>query len=411
MFDRLRQLLRFRPAASATQISFDQWQAYFAGSVSDAGPVISDRTAMSVSAVYSCVGLISGALAGLPLNVYRETDAGRQRIKPDLWYLLNQEASPMWSAASFWEYISWSRLLHGDGYARIIRPGPKLPGIVGFEPVHPLSVQAIVNGNRLVYTLTRDDGSPEIVDQDDMLHFTSPGFDGRRSLSPIQYALRNPVGIAIASDQYSASFFRNGARPDFAITSPVPLTDEKIKQLRESWVARYGGATNSHLPAVLTHGMGVTELTMSAEDSQLIATRAFQVEDIARIFGVPPFMIGYTEKTTSWGAGVEQMGIAFVKYTLQRHLTKIEQEINRKVFRMGRNARNFVEFNVDGLMRGDSKSRAEYYRAALGGSAGPGWMTQDEVRALENQELRGGSADVLTQWSVANGAGPTETPS
>jgi HK97 family phage portal protein len=250
------------------------------------------------------------------------------------------------------------------------------------------------------YFLTDANGKVQTVRPEDILHITGLGFDGLRSQSVLRHALRNPAGIAYAADEYSGRFFQNGARPDFAITMAGSPTPDQLANLRASWSDRYGGASKSHLPAVLTGGMDVKQLTMSAEDTQLIETRQFQVEDIARVFGVPPFMIGHTEKTTSWGAGVEQMSIGFVKYTLQRHLTKFEQEINRKFWR--RDTGYFAEFAVEGLLRGDAKTRSEFYRSALGGSAGPAWMSTNEVRRLENLPPVDGG-DTLTEWKASNG--------
>src|SRR5205814_313822 len=144
---------------------------------------------------------------------------------------------------------------------------------------------------------------------------------------------------------------------------------------------KYGGADNSHKPLVLWGGMTAKELSLNAEDAQLLESRRFQVEDIARAFGIPPFMLGATDKTTSWGSGVEHMGQGFLTYTLQPHLNRFQQEINRKIFRI---SRYFVEFNTAGLLQADAQGRAKFYREAIGGSQGPGWMKINEVRRLEN---------------------------
>jgi HK97 family phage portal protein len=221
-------------------------------------------------------------------------------------------------------------------------------------------------------------------------------------MSQIRNALRNSAGIALAADEYSGAFFSNGARPDIAIEMPDGPTPEQVEQYRQSWADRYQGASNAHKPALMTAGAKIHELTMNAEDAQLIATRQFQVEDIARIFGVPPHMIGHTQNTTSWGSGVEQMSIGFVKYTLQRHLVKFEQELNRKLFR-GLQDRFFCEFQTAGLERGDYKTRNEGYRIGLGRAGEPAWLTVNEVRRLENlPPIDGG--DVLYTGEQNNAA-------
>lgn len=348
--------------------------------LSHAGTAVTEQTAMCVSAVYASVGLIGGALASMPCHIFERADSGRKRVTPNLWYLLNEQPWPTMSAAVFWEYLAWALLLHGDAFARIHRLSTYSPDVRGFEPLHPSQVEVIRNGDRLIYRIYRDGGKIETVDQDDMLHCPGVGFNGLRGMSTLRYALRNPAGIALAADEYSGGYFRNGTKADYAIVVPGKTDAEQVKLMQGNFS---GSRTlnNSFVPPVLSGGANLQELTLSAEDAQLIQTRRLQVEEIARIFGVPPHMIGHTEKSSSWGTGVEQMGIGFVKYTLQRHLVKIEQEINRKCFRT---AKLFAEFNTAGLERGDIKTRFEAYRIALGRAGEQAWMGEDEIRNLEN---------------------------
>jgi len=265
------------------------------------------------------------------------------------------------------------------------------------------------SGAGLLYKLWSEDGKPVLSDVD-MIHVPGVGFDGLRGMSPIKFAAKQAVGLAMAAEEHSARFFGNGARPDFVLEmeggfSEIGgagrkhnLNEDQIEMIRSQFSEWHEGARNAYRPAILAGGLTLKPLTFNSEDSQLLETRGFQVRDIARIYGVPPHMIGETEKVSSWGSGVENMGIGFVKYTLQRHLTKIEQELNLKLF--GSAAPLFVEFNVEGLLRGDSKTRAEFYGRALGGSAGPAWMTPNEVRRLENlPPVTGG--DTLTDWTKA----------
>lgn len=397
--------------ADMSGLSVSEFSDWVAGqNASSSGAAVNERTAMAVSAVYACVALIAGAIASLPLHIYRRRDDGdRERVKNDLWWLLNEhtelDSELGMSAATMRECMVASRSFYGDAFVEIKRASYRADRIVGFVPHHPLLIEVKREAGELRYVITPSDGGlPRVVGAADMLHIPGLGFDGLRSQSQLRWALRNSTGIALAADEYSARFFGNSARPDIALQTAGTLSVDAADTLRRTWLERYQGANKSHLPVVLTGGLDVKTLTMTAEDSQLIATRQFQVEDIARVFGVPPFMIGHTEKTSSWGSGVEQMSIGFVKYTLQRHLTKIEQEINRKCW--PRDTGIFAEFSVEGLLRGDAKSRSEYYRAALGGSGGPGWMTQDEVRRLENQPAKGGDADELTKWALKGAVAP-----
>lgn len=372
--------------------------------VSHAGPVINEQTAMSVGAVYACVRLISGAIAGMPLPIYQSNKDGRDKIEHEYSQLLNRQPILTMSSAVFWEYVGYSMLLQGDAFAIIRRRGEVA---IGFEPVHPLRVAVKNNDGRLAYTVFGVDSGGVTYDQDDILHFPGVGFDGLRSMSPIRYAAKQAIGIALAADEYSGRFFSNGARPDIVLEVPGTITQEQADVIRKSWVDRFGGVSNSHAPAIGAGGMKVHEITINAEDAQLIATRQFQVTDIARIYGVPPHMIGETEKSTSWGSGIEQMGIGFVKYTLRPHLNRIEQELNRKLFR---NPKTFVEFNVNGLIEGDSKAEAEYFGKALGGPGTQGWMSVNEVRRLKNLKPADGYDQVTRAASGATGAKIEQTP-
>ena len=359
-------------------------------------PQVTEASAMRASAVYACVALIAGSITSLPLPVYRRTDTGRESVVHDYWWLLNESPHPELSAAAFWEFIVTSMLLYGDGYARIGRPSFASSSARWLYPLHPDRTQPYRStSGEILYRITPEQGEQYVLNAADVLHFPTVGFDGLTSLSPIRHAARGAVSVALAADEYSAAFFANGARPDFALETDGPLKQDQIDTIRTSWIQRYGGPRNAHLPAVLQGGLKVKELTMKAEDSQLIETRGFQVEDIARIFGVPPFMIGHNEKTTSWGSGVEAMGIGFVKYTLQRHLVKIEQELNRKLWPT--RERYFVEFNTAGLERGDYKSRMEGYRIALGRAGEPAWITVNEVRRLENMPPKAGGDDLQSK--------------
>lgn len=349
----------------------------------EAGVTVNERTAMCVSAVSACVSLIGGAIASMPFHIYKRDDQGNsRRVDSELWWLFNESPFTTWLASSAWEFAIMSVLLQGDGFMRIHRASAYSPKIIGFEPIHPQCVEVTRANGRNIYRVNYVDQPAKILDQDDMLHFPGIGYDGIRSLTPIQSFLKTPAGIALAADSFASSFFKNGARPDFAITTPGNLKDDAVNQLRETWASRHQGVSNAHLPAILTGGMDVKSLTMTSEDAQLLATRQFQVEDVCRSFGVPPFMIGHSEKTTSWGSGVEQMSIGFIKYTLQRHLTRIEQEINRKCWPVSRLA--FGKFDTAGLERGDIKTRNEAYRIALGRAGEPGWLSVNDIRKAEN---------------------------
>jgi HK97 family phage portal protein len=247
--------------------------------------------------------------------------------------------APRWSASVGWEFLARSLLFEGDAFAIIKRDRAGRP--IGLEPVHPWRVLNGVtdDGSRMVYRVL-----PEVVngrtigvaidyDQDDVLHVPGFGFNGVRGMSPLRYSLRQAGAIALAQQDYAANFFANSARPDYALTTDQQLQPPKIKELQDLIDERHRLPENAHRPMLLHSGLKMSTLSISAADMQLLEQRKFSVEEIARAYGVPPFMIGHNEKTTSWGSGVAAMGIGFVRFTLRQHLNKFQDEINRKIFR------------------------------------------------------------------------------
>lgn len=392
----------------------------FGANASAAGVHVTPESAMRVSAVFACVQRIAGAIASMPLLQYERLAGGKRRPVPDmpLFYLLNEQPCARYGAASHWEGVSSAQLLRGDGFTYIGRN--RMGDIKELVPlpwscVVPRRVQTS-DDDRLQYSI-QDGLRTWGADQDDMLHFPGFGFDGLRSKSVIQWAARNAAGNAMAMDEYSGKFFAGGAHPSIVLKTKNEMQPKAITDLREAFASKYSGVANAHkLPLILTEGLEADTLSVSAEDSQLIEARQFQVIDIARAFGVPPHMIGETSGSTSWGSGIESMNRAFVTYTLQNHLVRIEQELNRKLFRT---AKYFVEFDRDSLLEGDSQAQAKYYRAALGGpGSGPGWMTVDQVRGEKNLPPEGGrSAEIyfppekpVTPGKADDLEDPEETP-
>lgn len=352
------------------------------GAPSNAGPLVTEATAMRVSAVYACVALIAGAISTLPMPVYERAGNDRKRADHPYFWLLNEQPNEDISAAVFWEYLVSARLFYGDGFAEIVRPSYRSTRILGFKAHHPLRVTPFRDTDGyLLYRITPLIGAQYVLDPADVIHIPSLGFDGLTSPSPITYAAKQSIGTLLATAEYNARFFSNGARPDFALKTKSAMTDEQAKVLRATWMNRHAGAANSHLPAVLTGGLEIEQLTLSAVDSQILATASWNLEEVCRVLGVPPFMVGSTEKSTSWGTGQENMSRGFVKYTLLRDLRKIEQEFNRKMWPV--REKFFVEFDVSGIERGDLKSENEALRIALGRAGEPGWMSINDVRHIK----------------------------
>jgi HK97 family phage portal protein len=357
-----------------------------ASNMSMAGRAVTPETAMKVSTVYACVSLIAGAISTLPLEVYeRDTahDSRKKAVGHDYWWMLNEQANDSWSSVTAFDYFVGSKLFYGDSFGVIQRPTAFTNRATGWTPVHSRAVEPFYNSqNGLRYRVIHRDGTSQVYDPADILHVPSLGFDGLRSPSPITYAAREVIGASLAAEEYNSRFFSQGSTHDIALKSPKKLDAEQMKTLRESYLARHAGGSNARMPLILSGGLEVETLSITPADAELILSRRFSVEEICRALGVPPFMVGATDKSTSWGSGIEQQGIGFVKYTLRRHLTPIEQEFNRKLW--PNREKYFVEYYTAALERGDFKTRMEGYRIALGRAGERPWMKVDEIRRTEN---------------------------
>jgi HK97 family phage portal protein len=362
------------------------------------GFAVNDRSAMQVSTVYACLARLGGAVLQLPIEQYRLDPSGDRKQSPRtaLWWLLNETPSAAWTAASWKEWIVRCVALRGDQHTEIVRSrvGSSFGEPIGLKVHHPDYVHARRLAGRLVYDVQDlETMKAYTVDQDDMLHFAGFGFDGLRSLSMIQHAARNAIGSSLAASDYTARSIGEGAMPQIALKYPRAMGKDQTQLLRDSFIATYGTGTGARkLPLVLTEGAEVAPLSISPVDMDLMAARQFDREDICQAMGVHPVIIGDNTKTSSWGTGIEQITLGFVKYTVKPHLRRWEEEMNRKLFR---NAGPFLEFDLGALLKGDTKAQAEDDRAALGGpGTGNGYKTVNEIRRARNlAPIEGG--DVL----------------
>lgn len=363
--------------------TLEGWHELVGMSASHSGVVVNSDTAMRTSAVFACVSLISGSVGDVPLKIYgKDREAADDHPYADL---LRKSPNRNMAAGVWLEMITTHNMIGptGDSYTYILRN--RNGDVEALLPVDPRCCNGFKKNGELVYQVTLDDGVNINVHQDDMLHVPGVGFNGIHSMSRIKYAAFNAVGIAIAAEEFSARFFANDATPRGVIEYEKGFKDENgADKVRDYWLRHHGDPTKRHLPAILSNGGKYKPITLSAEDTQLMDVRGFQVLDIARAFDVPPHMIGALDKNTSWGTGIEQQTLGFVQFSLRSYLRRIEQEINRKIFRGPEHRKYRAEFNLAGLLRADSKTRSEYYRAALGGAQGPGWMSVNDVRWLEN---------------------------
>ena len=347
-----------------------------------AGKIVTERSAMQMTAVYSCVRILAEAIAGLPLHLYRYTDEGSKEKALDhpLYLLLHDEPNPEMSSFVFRETLMTHLLLWGNAYAQIIRNGKG--EVVALYPLMPnkMTVDRDPEGH-LYYQYNRNSdeaikpSQTVLLQPRDVLHIPGLGFDGLVGYSPIAMA-KNAIGLAIATEEYGAKFFANGAAPSGVLEHPGTIKDPQ--RVRDAWQSQFGGSSNSGKVAVLEEGMKYTPISIAPEQAQFLETRKFQINEIARIFRVPPHMVGDLEKSSF--SNIEQQSLEFVKYTLDPWVIRWEQSLQRALIRQDEKARYFVKFNLEGLLRGDYQSRMTGYATARQN----GWMSANDIRELEN---------------------------
>lgn len=372
----------FRGRDAPTNRTAGSSYSFFMGG-STSGKRVNERTAMQMTAVYSCVRILSEAVAGLPLQFYRYTaDGGKEKaVDHPLYFLLHDEPNPEMTSFVFRETLMTHLLLWGNAYSQIIRNARG--EIIALYPLMPdrMDVNRDANGHIYYeYWTSSDDahtmkGSSVRLDPTDVLHIPGLGFDGLVGYSPIAMA-KNAIGMAIACEEYGAKFFANGAAPSGVLEHPGTLKDPS--RVRDSWQATFGGSANANKVAVLEEGMKYTPISISPNEAQFLETRKFQIDEIARIFRVPPHMVGDLEKSSF--SNIEQQSLEFVKYTLDPWVARWEQAMVRALLTPEEKKHYFFKFNVDGLLRGDYQSRMNGYATARQN----GWMSANDIRELEN---------------------------
>ncbi|MDA8227044.1 MAG: phage portal protein [Desulfitobacterium hafniense] len=347
--------------------------SFFFGSTAS-GKTVNERTAMQTTAVYACVRILAETVASLPLHTYKYTDGGKEKATNHLlYYLLHDELNPEMTSFVFRETLMSHLLLWGNAYAQIIRDGRG--NVLSLYPLLPdkMTVDRTTIGE-LYYEYRKDTGAI-ILRSEEVLHIPGLGFDGLVGYSPIAMA-KNAIGMAIATEEYGAKFFANGANPGGVLEHPGVVKDPK--RVRDSWNTVYQGSGNAHRVAVLEEGMKFQSIGIPPEQAQFIATRKFQITEIARIFRIPPHMIGDLEKSSF--SNIEQQSLEFMKYTLDPWVVRWEQAIQRSLLSPTEKRKYFIKFNVDGLLRGDYQSRMNGY--AVGRQNG--WLSSNDIRELEN---------------------------
>ena len=350
------------------------------------GQNVDEFKAMQTTAVYACVRILSEAIESLPIHLYERTDKGKEkRVDHPLYFLLHDEPNPEMSSFVFRETLMSHLLIWGNAYVQIIRD--RSGNVISLYPLLPdkMSVHRDSRGILYYKYQRQTEENPNITEtgtvilpQEDVLHVPGLGFDGLIGYSPIALA-KNAIGMTLATEEYGASFFRNGANPGGVLEHPGILKDPK--RVRDSWNEVYKGVANAHKVAVLEEGMKYTQIGIPPEEAQFLQTRKFQINEIARLYRIPPHIVGDLEKSSF--SNIEQQSLEFVKYTLDPWVVRFEQSFKRALFLPEEKKTHFIKFNVDGLLRGDYQSRMNGY--AVGRQNG--WLSTNDIRELEDLNL------------------------
>lgn len=365
----------------------DSGQIFYFGK-SDSGEVVNERSAMQIATVYACVRLLAESVAGLPLHLYQYTDEAEQNKQKakehPLYKILYRQPNPEMTSFTFRETMMTHLLLWGNAYAQIIRDGRN--NILGLYPLQPdqMEVDRDKQG-RIIYIYNAyTDDVPDLQNKtyvfraDEIFHIPGLGFNGLIGFSPIAM-MKNALGTAIAVEKYGSAFFKNGAQPAGVLEHPGTLKNPE--RIRENWSDVYGGPQNAHKVAVLEEGMSYKPISLPPEDSQFLSTRQFGVNEICRIFRVPPHMVQDLSHATF--SNIEHQSIDYVVYTLTPWLSRFEQAITKDLLLPSEQDTFFPRFNVDGLLRGDYASRSSGYASGISN----GYLSPNDVRRLENMDL------------------------
>ncbi len=366
------------------------------GQTTYTGVAVNEKTAMQTTAVYACVRILAETIASLPFPVYRRLSGGGKARAPDhpLYSILHDVANEEMTSFTLRETMMGHIALWGNAYAEIERNGAG--DIVALWPLLPDRTWPERNKNtkKLEYKTVLPDGTLALLSKEQVLHIPGLGFDGLVGYSPIAMT-RQAIGLAQATEEFGGRFFGDGAHPGGIVEYPGTLSDVAYERYKKDAQENYGGLGKSHRLMVLENGLKYTQVGIPPEDAQFLETRKFQLNEIARIFRIPPHMIGDLERATF--SNVEQQSIDFVVHTIRPWLVRLEQSIQFKLFTPTERRLFFAEFVVDGLLRGDVKTRFEAYGIAID----KGWMNRNEVREKENLNPQDGLDEFLVPLNMA----------
>jgi HK97 family phage portal protein len=383
------------PAVPLSSVALDNM--FGSAGANDSGQQVTIDSALSVPTVYRCVSLISGLIAGCPLEVFK--NPGKKLITVPALDPLN--ADTMYTQYELWELVMAHLLLYGNAYVLKVKNG--LDRVVDLRPIWPGRVTPkMVKGSKifLVKKMTVDGalspGEPDVYTTDQLMHVPGLGYDGLAGMSPIML-MKQAVGTALAGDRLAARFYANGTQLAGILKTAVPLTSEsQADELKRKWAIKNSGIGNAGQVAVLDAETEFQPLTLAPDELQFIEARRWETTEIARMYGIPPHLVGDVEKSTSWGTGIEEQNTAFVAYTLAAWANRIEQRVTREVVQVrGQSA----TFDFSTLLRGDMTERFTAYATAIQW----GFLTRNEARIREDWEPIEGLDEPLTPLNMVAG--------
>ncbi|PKM30223.1 MAG: phage portal protein [Gammaproteobacteria bacterium HGW-Gammaproteobacteria-11] len=384
--------LRRSERRSASVVPQDMWRSVLGGGTAS-GMNVTPDLAMKLTTAYACVSHLADSIAMLPLNLYQDnSDDGKKNAeyaKNHPLYNLIKHRPNRWQTSFEWRRMMAGHMLfRGNGYSRIVS---QVRGVDELVPMHPDRVLPFQGEDgEIYYYYTPLRGAPVTLLQEEVHHWRAFGGDLLAAPSPIRLHAET-IGLALAALEHGARVFSNGAVSTGLLKHPKTLSDPAYNRLRDSFAEKYVGLANHHKPMLLEEGMDFVKLTMSADEVQMLQTRVHQVSEVCSIWRMNPMLIGHGDKTSTWGTGVEQITIGHLTFTLSPLLRMIEQAMQRDLLgQRDLDSGHYLRFTDNALLRVDMKTKAEYFKAAIGGNNGPGWMDRNEVRALEDLNHRDG---------------------
>ena len=360
------------------------------GNTTNTGVQVNESSSLTYSTVYACVRVSSESVASLPIHVFKKDADGNGRVNDTthpVYNLLAKRPNNYMTSFTWRQILMTNLVLNGNSYFRIERDSSARPIALHYIPSDQVTVKVVEDEVFFEIKNKDRDRDSDVIAHDNMLHFLGLGFDGLKGKSVVE-THRDSIGLAIAANKYGGSFYGNAATPSGILSHPGKLSTEAAERLKTSWNRSYGnGPNNAHKTAILEEGMAFKPVTLSPQDADFLNTRKFQVSEIARIFRVPPHMIGDLERATF--SNIEQQSLDFLIHTLRPYLVNLEQELERKLFRENEQSSYYIKFDTNGLLRGDSAARAQYYKDM----SAIGVLSINEIRRLEDLNDIGDSGD------------------